>query len=75
MRTVSIPSSVTSIGDCAFYGCSGLTSVFIPSSVTSIRKWSFYGCPKLTAVQMPRAANYDKGILPSFGSTCRVTLY
>ena len=33
---VEIGSAVTSIGDSAFYGCSGLTSVTIPSSVTSI---------------------------------------
>ncbi len=45
MRTVSIPSSVTSIANYAFAGCSGLTSVSIPSSVTSIGDWAFYGCP------------------------------
>jgi len=36
--------SVTSIGDEAFYGCSGLTSVTIPNSVTSIGEGAFSLC-------------------------------
>ena len=36
-----IPDSVTSIGDYAFFGCSGLTSVTIGNSVTSIRDSAF----------------------------------
>ena len=36
--------SVTSIGDHAFYNCSGLTSVTIPNSVTSIGWSAFYNC-------------------------------
>ena len=34
---------VTSIGDCAFYDCSGLTSITIPYSVTSIGSNAFHG--------------------------------
>ena len=45
-----IPNSVTSIGDRAFYGCTGLTSVTIPNSVTSIGGYAFYYCDGLTSV-------------------------
>ena len=45
--------SVTSIGDHAFYGCSGLTSVTIPSSVTSIGSSAFYCCSGLTSITIP----------------------
>ena len=41
--------SVTSIGDYAFSGCSGLTSVTIGNSVTSIGDRAFYGCTRLTS--------------------------
>ena len=41
---VVIPDSVTSIGDCAFYFCSSLTSITIPDSVTSIGDYAFYYC-------------------------------
>ena len=50
---VSIPDSVTSIGDCAFYGCSSLTSVTIPISVTSIGDNAFYNCKNLTSINIP----------------------
>ena len=51
--TVTIPSSVTSIGESSFYGCSGLTAVSIPAKVTSIGSSAFEGCSGLTSVTIP----------------------
>ena len=48
-----IPDGVTSIGDYAFYDCSGLTSITIPNSVTSIGNWAFYNCSGLTSITIP----------------------
>ena len=45
-----IPDGVTSIGDRAFSGCSGLTEITIPDSVTSIGNSAFSGCSGLTSV-------------------------
>ena len=50
---ISTDGSVTSIGNYAFYGCSGLTSITIPDSVTSIGDYAFYGCTGLTSETIP----------------------
>ena len=62
-KTSIIPSdgSVTSIGDRAFYNCSGLTSVTIPDCVTSIGDWAFSHCYKLVEVINKSGLNIEKG--------------
>ena len=40
------------LGDYAFSGCSGLTSLTIPSSVTSIGNYAFRGCSRLTTFKI-----------------------
>ncbi len=55
IKKVVIENEVTSIGNYAFYGCSGLTSVTIPNSVTSIGNDAFYGCSGLTSVTIPNS--------------------
>ncbi|GHV51143.1 hypothetical protein AGMMS49579_05930 [Spirochaetia bacterium] len=48
-----IPVGVTSIGESAFDGCTGLTSVSIPASVTGIEGNAFSGCTGLTSISIP----------------------
>ncbi len=50
-----ISYSVTSIGDWAFYGCTGLTAITMPYSVTSIGSWAFRDCTGLTSIEIPNS--------------------
>ena len=51
--TYTIPNSVTSIRNRAFYGCTKLTSITIPEGITSIYQEAFYGCVGLTSINIP----------------------
>ena len=46
-------TSNDAIGEFAFYGCRGLTSINLPSSITEIGKSAFDGCSGLTSLNLP----------------------
>ena len=52
---VTIPNSVTSIGNQAFSSCTAMTSVTIPNSVTSIGNQAFIYCINLTSITIPNS--------------------
>ena len=45
----------TTIGDYAFFDCSGLTSVTIPNTVNTISQYAFLGCSGLTNITIPNS--------------------
>lgn len=51
-QNTTIPKSVTSIGEAAFRGCSGLTSITIPKKVKSISRNAFSGCDSLVSIKI-----------------------
>ncbi len=53
IKTVTLQSGVTNIGNRAFDGCDNLTSVTIPESVTGIGNGAFDGCSSLASVTIP----------------------
>lgn len=50
---INIPNSITCIGNCAFTGCSNLTSITISDSVTTIGNYAFAGCTSLKSIIIP----------------------
>ena len=46
------------IGEYAFKGCSGLTSLNLPAGITSIGSRAFYGCSGLTSLNLPADITY-----------------
>lgn len=69
---LSIPESITTIGDGTFAYCVGITSVTIPDTVTEIDYGAFTGCLNIESVKIPSAAikklpneNLKKAIITS----------
>ncbi len=64
VKTVSLPSTITTIADEVFQNCGSLVSVNVPSSVTTMGSNVFENCSSLTNVDFQ--ANLTSGILPNY---------
>lgn len=53
LEEVVLPSSISSIGNSAFYGCSNLPSISLPSDLESIGHGAFAGCSSLSSLNLP----------------------
>ena len=74
-KTTIIPNSVTSIGDYAFYNCSGLTSLTIPNSVTKIGYSAFCFCSGLASVTCKATTPPSMQNVDTFSDYTTPTLY
>ena len=61
LTSVTIPSTIITIGWGAFLGCTGLTSVSIPNSVRYIKEGAFDRCSSLTSVIIPSSVKNIDG--------------
>jgi hypothetical protein len=53
INELTIPNTISSIGEESFMFCGSITSVVIPNSVTELKGWLFYGCKNLSTVTLP----------------------
>ena len=53
MKSITIPDSVTSIGDTGFAWCESLQSITIPDRVTNIGNHAFMSCTALESITIP----------------------
>lgn len=55
---VTLPDTVTLIGEGAFMDCSSLESVNIPDAVSGIDRGAFVACTSLTEITLPESVQY-----------------
>lgn len=61
-RTVEIPNGVTTLGEYAFNGCTGLTNITLPDSLTTIKQNTFRGCTGLTEIDLNNVTTLDSSM-------------
>jgi hypothetical protein len=68
---IELPESLTSIGQEAFWDCSGLTNIELPKSLTSIGKEAFCDFSGLTNIELPENLTPIRGRI--FGGCTDIT--
>ena len=61
LKSVTLPATVTSIGEYAFSGCASLEEVYIPNSVTEVAYRAFSSCVKLEDITLPHSVKSIDG--------------
>lgn len=77
ITNVTIPNSVTSIGNGAFYNCDYITQIIFEenSVVESIGNYTFYGCGRLTDIIIPNSVtNIGENAFENCVSLINVTI-
>jgi len=60
--SVSIPDSVTYIGQCAFFGCNSLKTIDLPDNIQYIGDYAFQCCTALENIEFPENATFGRGV-------------
>ena len=71
LKRISIPASVTKIGNYAFALCSSLEVINIPASVTTIEEFAFYECCALQHVTIPSTTTISPNAFGHLTRVCR----
>lgn len=75
VETVTLPSSITEIGNFTFANCENLTEVTIPNSVVTIGKWAFFNCQSLTEISIPDSVTtVGKGVFKGCSGLTNIPL-
>jgi len=76
ITSVTIPSSITSIGSNAFYNCASLTSVTFSSTsaVTNIRAYAFSKCTSLTSITIPASVTTISDAVFAGSTSLKITV-
>ena len=70
LTTVTLPSTLTSIGYTAFRECTALTTITLPSTLTSIGNYAFSRCSALRTINLPNSLReIGEGAFASTGLT------
>ena len=75
IKNLAIPENITSIGKCAFAGCSGIATVVIPDNITSIGYEAFFYCDGLKSVVIPNSiSTIEEGVFQGCSSLISVEI-
>lgn len=55
LSSITIPESITTIGNWAFQSCSSLTTITLPNGVSEIFREAFGNCSNLESIYLPRS--------------------